>query len=95
MAKLEGVDKDGESIWHTVLVDSARRLVFDGCQEHALRLCSDTFDACVGDDFSFIGGRRGSTLQHSESRKTPRAESTYAQGQTESEENGPARHTFI
>ena len=46
---------DGETIWHTVLVDSARRLVFDGCEEHALRLCSYSFDSCVGDDFSCIG----------------------------------------
>ena len=53
LAKLEGVDQDGESIWHTVLVDSARRLVFDGLEKHALRLCNYIFDACVGYDFSF------------------------------------------
>ena len=53
--KFDGVDKDGESIWHTVVVDSAHRLVFDSCEEHALRLCSDSFDACVGDEFSFTG----------------------------------------
>ena len=55
LAKLEGVDQDGKSIRHKVLVDSAQRLVFDVCEKHARRLCNDSFDACVGDDFSFIG----------------------------------------
>ena len=54
-SKLGVIDKDGESIWHTVMADFARRPVLDGCEEQALRLCSDTFDACVGDEFSFIG----------------------------------------